>query len=39
MRPFVLASLGLGASVVKILWSFGQVARCHVTAYANHTEM
>jgi hypothetical protein len=31
MRPPVLASLGLGASVVKILAVFQPVERCHIT--------
>jgi hypothetical protein len=38
MCPFVLASLGLGASVVRNA-VFQAVARCYVTAHANHTEM
>jgi hypothetical protein len=38
IRLLVLASLGLGASVVKILAVFQPVARRHVTAHANHSE-
>jgi hypothetical protein len=39
MRPPKLASLGLCASVVKNLAVFQAVARCHVTAHADHTKM